>query len=122
MRRASASESPRPTTARPPAQLPPQSFSTSSQPTTNARRSTHPHQEEVMTPSGIIMQSSSVGATQEAIAKVMRDNGHEPELPAAAEVVAPKLEDFENEEAFEKAQEEFEATHQSAEDKAEEER
>ena len=34
-----------------------------------------------MTPSGIIMQSSSVGATQEAIEKVLNDNGYETEKP-----------------------------------------
>jgi hypothetical protein len=63
-------------------------------------------------PSGIIMQSSSVGATPEAISKVLSDNGYEvekPEAAAAAEPVEPKRDDFENDEAFEKAQEDHEA-------------
>jgi len=56
-----------------------------------------------MTPSGIVMASSSVGATQEAIEKVLTENGHEPEKPAAAAVetpVEPKREDFKTDEEF----------------------
>lgn len=67
-----------------------------------------------MTPSGIIMQSSSVGATQEAIEKVLTDNGYEPEKPEVAVPVAPKPDDFENDEAFEAAQAEFEETQEAA--------
>jgi len=62
-----------------------------------------------MTPSGIILSSSSQGATQEAIEKVLTDNGYEPEKPEAAEAeapVEPKREDFETEEAFNEAKEE----------------
>ena len=47
-------------------------------------------------PAGIIMQSASVGATKEAIEKVLAENGHEPETPEV-EVLAPvepKREDF----------------------------
>jgi hypothetical protein len=61
-----------------------------------------------MTPTGIIMQSSSVGATQEAIEKVLTDNGYEPEKAAPVEAVEPKRDDFESDEAFETAQQEFE--------------
>ena len=64
-------------------------------------------------PSGIIMQSSSAGQTEEerqqALEKVMTDNGHEPEKPEAqqqeAELVEPKREDFKTDEEFEAAQE-----------------
>lgn len=77
-------------------------------------------------PSGIVMSSSSVGATQEAIEKVLTANGHEPDKPEVAAPVEPKLEDFESDEAFEKAQEEFEAKQEEHEeeedDKAEKER
>lgn len=58
-------------------------------------------------PSGIVMQSGSVGATQEAIEKVLTDNGYETEKPEVVAPVEPKREDFENDEAFETAQEEF---------------
>jgi hypothetical protein len=67
-----------------------------------------------MTPSGIIMQSSSVGATKEAIEKVLTDHGYEAEKPEAVAPVAPKPEDFENDEAFETAQEEFEKQQEAA--------
>lgn len=70
-------------------------------------------------PTGIIMQSSSHGATPEAIEKVFTDNGLEPDKPAAAEAeaaVEPKREDFESDDAFTTAQEEFT---QKAEDAAE---
>jgi hypothetical protein len=81
-------------------------------------------------PSGIIMQSSSVGATKEAIEKVLVEHGHEPEKPEVVEPVAPKEEDFKTAEEFEAAQEEFEATqeaeaekeNETAEDKKERER
>lgn len=76
-------------------------------------------------PTGIILSSSSQGATAEAIEKVLTDNGYEPEKPAAAdpaEPVEPKREDFDSEEAFSQAAEEFEAKQQEAEDQAEEER
>jgi len=60
-------------------------------------------------PSGIIMQSSSVGATKESIEKVLVEHGHEPEKPEIEAPVAPKEEDFKTTEEFETAQEEFEA-------------
>lgn len=75
-------------------------------------------------PSGIIMQSSSVGATEDAIAKVLNDNGYEPDSPpaaeAAAEAEAPKRDDFASDEEFEKAQEEFEEKQEEAEAEREE--
>jgi hypothetical protein len=61
-------------------------------------------------PSGIIMQSASVGATKEAIEKVLVEHGHEPEKPEVVEPVAPKEEDFETTEEFEEAKEAFEET------------
>jgi hypothetical protein len=61
-----------------------------------------------MTPSGIIMQSSSVGATKEAIEAVLTKNGYETEKPEPVEAVEPKRDDFETDEAFEQAQEQFE--------------
>lgn len=73
-------------------------------------------------PTGIIMASSSQGATQEAIEKVLADHGYESEKPEPAAPVAPKLEDFENEEEFEKAQEEFEAAEQEREETENEEK
>jgi len=72
-------------------------------------------------PSGIILSSGSQGATQEAIEKVLTDHGYEaekPEVEAPAEPQEPKREDFETDEAFEVAQEEFAA---KAEEAAEEE-
>jgi len=65
-------------------------------------------------PSGIVMQSGSVGATQEAIEKVLTDNGYEPEKPEVVAPVEPKREDFENDEAFETAQEEFDQQQETA--------
>ncbi len=59
-------------------------------------------------PSGIIMQSGSVGATKEAIEAVLEKHGYETEKPEAVEPVAPKREDFDSDEAFEQAQEEHE--------------
>jgi len=55
------------------------------------------------------MQSSSVGATKEAIEKVLEDHGYETEKPEVVEPVEPKREDFQTEEAFAEAQTEFEA-------------
>jgi hypothetical protein len=75
-----------------------------------------------MTPSGIVMASSSVGATQEAIEKVLTENGHEPEKPAAAAVetpVEPKREDFKTDEEFAEAQETFATAQEEAEEAAE---
>lgn len=68
-------------------------------------------------PTGIIMQSSSVGATQEAIEKVLTEHGYEPDKPVAAteEIVEPKREDFETDEAFETAQQEFETRQEEVE-------
>lgn len=71
-------------------------------------------------PSGIILSSGSQGATQEAIEKVLTDNGYEPEKPAVEEPVEPKREDFESEEAFTAAQAEFDAKQEEAEDDKEE--
>ena len=65
-------------------------------------------------PSGIVMQSGSVGATQQAIEKVLTDNGYEPEKPEVVAPVEPKREDFENDEAFETAQEEFDQQQETA--------
>lgn len=76
-----------------------------------------------MTPSGIIMQSGSIGATQEALHKVFTDNKLEPETPET-EIelpVAPKPEDFENDEDYEKAQEDFDSKEAEREEKEEEE-
>lgn len=67
-------------------------------------------------PSGIIMQSSSVGATQEAIEKVLTENGYEPEKPAAAaEAVEPQREDFESDEDFDQAHQDFETKQEESE-------
>jgi hypothetical protein len=71
-------------------------------------------------PSGIIMASSSVGATQEAIEKVLTANGHEPEKPEVVAPVEPKREDFKTDEEFETAQETFEAAQEEAEENEEE--
>lgn len=75
-------------------------------------------------PTGIIMQSSSVGATQEAIEKVFVANGLEPEKQEAAAAgesteaaVEPKREEFESDEAFAAAQEEFESKQEEQEEK-----
>jgi hypothetical protein len=76
-------------------------------------------------PSGIVMQSSSVGATKEAIEKVLTENGYETEQPAVetpADPVEPKRGDFETDEAFETAQEEFETKQQEKAEQEEEER
>lgn len=73
-----------------------------------------------MTPSGIIMQSSSVGATKEAIEKVLTDNGYETEKPEPEVVAEPKREDFESDEAFTEAQEAHEAAAEETEDEKEE--
>lgn len=57
-------------------------------------------------PSGIIMQSASVGATQEAIEKVLEGRGYEvehPEAPKVEEPVEPQRDAFDNEEEFEAA-------------------
>ena len=75
-------------------------------------------------PQGIIMASSSVGATQEAIEKVLKANGHEPAVPEAAraaEPAEPKREDFETDEAFEEAQEAHAVKQEEAEEREEEE-
>lgn len=74
-------------------------------------------------PSGIILSSGSQGATQEDIQKVFEKHGLEVDQPepVAAEIVEPKPEDFDSDEAFEKAQEEFEAKQEEAEAKREEE-
>jgi len=71
-------------------------------------------------PSGIILSSGSQGATQEAIEKVLTDHGYEADKPevTVTEPAEPKREDFETDEAFEAAQEEFAA---KAEEAAEEE-
>ena len=71
-------------------------------------------------PSGIIMASSSVGATQEDIEKVLTANGHEPDKPEPVIAVEPKREDFKSDEEFETAQETFEAEQEEAKETAEE--
>lgn len=58
-------------------------------------------------PSGIILASSSQGATKEAVEAVLEKNGYETEKPEVAEAVEPKRDDFESDEAFTTAQEEF---------------
>lgn len=64
-----------------------------------------------MSPTGIILSSGSQGATEEAITKVLTDNGLEPlkAEPEATpgELVEPMPEDFDNDEAYEKAKEAF---------------
>lgn len=67
-----------------------------------------------MTPSGIIMQSSSVGATPEAIEAVLEKHGYETEKPEPVEAAEPKRDDFESDEAFATAQEEFETAQEAA--------
>lgn len=73
-------------------------------------------------PSGIILSSGSQGATQEDIEKVFADHGLEVDKPETIEVelVEPKRDDFESDEAFEKAQEDFEAKQDEAEQQREE--
>lgn len=71
-------------------------------------------------PSGIILSSSSQGATKEAVEKVLTDNGYEPDKPEEQraqpeEAAEPKREDFETDEAFEQANEEFQAKQDEAE-------
>src|SRR5208282_5354257 len=56
-------------------------------------------------PSGIVMSSSSVGATQEAIEKVLTDHGYETDKPEV-EPVEPKPEEIEAEEVIEEQKEE----------------
>jgi len=72
-------------------------------------------------PSGIVMSSSSVGATKEAIEKVLTDHGYETEKPEVVAPVEPKRDDFETEEAFAEAKEEFEQKAESAAEADEEE-
>lgn len=71
-------------------------------------------------PSGIIMQSSSAGATPEAIEAVLTKNGYEVAKPEPAEVVEPKRDDFATEEAFDDAKAEFEEKQETAAAEAEE--
>lgn len=75
-------------------------------------------------PSGIILASSSQGATPEAIADAFEKNGFErPELPTEkTEPVELKREDFDSDEAFEQAQAELEAKAEEAEEQEEIER
>jgi hypothetical protein len=60
-------------------------------------------------PTGIIMQSSSHGATQEAIEKVLAENGYETSKPEPEAPVEPKREDFQSQEEYAKAHDEFKA-------------
>lgn len=63
-------------------------------------------------PSGIILSSGSQGATQEAIEKVLNDNGYEADKPdpqPEPELAEPKREAFASDEEFEQAQEEYES-------------
>lgn len=71
---------------------------------------------------GIIMQSGSIGATPEAIEKVLVANGYEAEKPAAAEPeapVEPKRDDYKSDEDFETAQTEYETSLEEAEQREE---
>jgi hypothetical protein len=64
-----------------------------------------------------------VGATQEAVEKVLTEHGYEadkPEAAAAAEPVEPKRDDFKTDAEFTAAQEEFEAAQEKAEQEHEE--
>lgn len=73
-------------------------------------------------PTGIVMSSSSQGATQEAIEKVLTENGYEPDKPEVTEPAAPvepKREDFKTDEEFATAQEEFEAAQEEQQEKEE---
>jgi hypothetical protein len=74
-------------------------------------------------PSGIILSSSSQGATKEAIEAVLEKHGYETDKLQTEGVEAtetePKLEDFENEEAFEEAKAEFEEKQEAAVEEAE---
>jgi len=74
-----------------------------------------------MSPSGIIMQSGSIGATQEAIEKVLTDNGYETEKPETveAEALEPKREDFKSDDEFAEAKEDFEVKQEEAAEEAE---
>jgi hypothetical protein len=74
-------------------------------------------------PSGIILASSSQGATQEAVEKVLTAHGYEadkPEVVAPEEPVEPKRDDFKTDAEFTAAQEEFEAAQETAEQEREE--
>jgi hypothetical protein len=71
-------------------------------------------------PTGIIMASSSIGAKQEDIEKVLTANGLEPDKPAVVEPVEPKREDFQSDEEFETAQEEFTTNQEAAREEEEE--
>jgi hypothetical protein len=55
------------------------------------------------------MRSGSQGATQEDIEKVLDAHGYEAEKPPIQEVTEPKRDEFESDEAFETAKEEFDA-------------
>lgn len=70
-------------------------------------------------PAGIILASSSQGATKEAVEKVMSNNGYEPEQVEAAveEAVEPKRDDFKSDEEFEQAQDEFATKQEEAAEK-----
>lgn len=72
-------------------------------------------------PSGIILSSGSQGATQEAIEKVLTDNGYEADKPETRteELVEPKREDFKSDEEFEEAQEAFDEAQEKADEEAE---
>jgi len=71
-------------------------------------------------PSGIILASSSVGATQEAVEKVLTSHGYETDKAEVVEPVEPKRDDFKTDEEFATAQEDFEATQEKAEQEKEE--
>lgn len=74
-------------------------------------------------PTGIILQSGSVGATEDDIQKVLEKHGYEVDKPEAApaEAVEPKREDFKSDEEFEAAQTKFDEELEAAATKAEEE-
>jgi hypothetical protein len=68
-------------------------------------------------PSGIILSSGSQGATQEAIEKVLEAHGYEAEKPAVAEpeLIEPKRDDFDSDDAFDQAKEEFDTKQEEGE-------
>ena len=75
-------------------------------------------------PQGIILSSSSQGATPEAVAKVLTDHGYEVDKPETTEPpatpVEPKREDFKTDEEFATAQSEFETAQEKADQAREE--
>lgn len=72
-----------------------------------------------MSPKGIILSSSSQGATQEAVEKVLAEHGYEPDKPEVVTPeapVEPKRDDFKTDAEFDAAQQEFETAQEKAEE------